>query len=85
MNSAHKCSCEYISLELENLTFVGKADQDDYIDIDGGKDHLIIMRKTKYNQAGKMGIADMNSKKAGYQSGNVGKSGQASDLAMEEA
>lgn len=44
-NESSDCSCEKVIIDPINLTFIGEADQDDFIDILPGKDHLIIMRQ----------------------------------------
>jgi hypothetical protein len=72
-NKSSECSCEYIKLELSHLAFIGAADQEDYIDIDGGKDHIVVMRRTDSRYSGSMGITSLDFQKS--KCGNMSKSG----------
>jgi len=73
-NESSECSCELLKIKPTNLAFIGEADQDDYIDIEGGKDHIIVMRRTVSIGSFGMGMSGSMRGK-GAKCGRVGKSG----------
>ena len=81
-NESSECSCEHVTIKPRNLQFVGEADQDGFIDIEGGKDHIIVLRRTiSIGQFG-MGMS-MSMRGRGVKCGRVGKAGGA--MVDEEA